>query len=192
LELREYQEHLMRITATRHVAQKFARALNRGLFRYYGRNPSAAMVARDFNLRSRSESPISQEAARKWMRGLTVPELAKMQVLAEWLNLDLRALDGNEEPAADSAGLMHRGTTPSLDSVSDANLRERLNTIVAELDRAQCEVVLNVMLGLVRLSATNGRPRVALRPAVEGAAAMVRETLAAEGAGQIAGRSVVA
>ena len=49
----------MRISSTRHVAQQFARALNRGLFRYYGRNPSAAMVARDFNLRSRSESPIS-------------------------------------------------------------------------------------------------------------------------------------
>lgn len=170
----------MRISSTRHVAQQFARALNRGLFRYYGRNPSAAMVARDFNLRSRSESPISQEAARKWMRGLTVPELAKMQVLAEWLNLDLRALDSNEEPASDPNGLLHRSGSPTLDSVSDLNLRERLVGMVAELDRAQCEVVLNVMLGLARLSATPARPRVVTKPAVEGAAAMVRETLAAQ------------
>ena len=170
----------MRISSTRHVAQQFARALNRGLFRYYGRNPSAAMVARDFNLRSRSESPISQEAARKWMRGLTVPELAKMQVLAEWLNLDLRALDSNEEAATDSNAALHRSGSPSLDAVSDVNLRERLVGMVAELDRAQCEVVLNVMLGLARLSAAPARPRVALKPAVEGAAAMVRETLAAQ------------
>ncbi len=170
----------MRISSTRHVAQQFARALNRGLFRYYGRNPSAAMVARDFNLRSRSESPISQEAARKWMRGLTVPELAKMQVLAEWLNLDLRALDSNEEPASDANGPLHRNGSPTLDSVSDVNLRERLVGMVAELDRAQCEVVLNVMLGLARLSAAPARPRVVTKPAVEGAAAMVRETLAAQ------------
>jgi hypothetical protein len=138
------------------------------------------MVARDFNLRSRSESPISQEAARKWMRGLTVPELAKMQVLAEWLNLDLRALDSNEEPASDANGPLHRSGSPTLDSVSDVNLRERLVGMVAELDRAQCEVVLNVMLGLARLSAAPARPRVVTKPAVEGAAAMVRETLAAQ------------
>jgi hypothetical protein len=64
--------------------------------------------------------------------------------------------------------------------VSDFNLRERLVGLVAELDRAQCEVVLNVMLGLARLSAAPARPRVVMKPAVEGAAAMVRETLAAQ------------
>lgn len=149
----------MRISSTRHVAQQFARALNRGLFRYYGRNPSAAMVARDFNLRSRSDSPISQEAARKWMRGLTVPELAKMQVLAEWLNLDLRALDSAEEPAANNLDALVARGVPSLDAVSDASLRERLTGLLKELDRAQCEVVLNVMLGLVRLSAAQARSR---------------------------------
>jgi hypothetical protein len=41
-------------------------------------------------------------------------------------------------------------------------------------------VVLNVMLGLARLSAAPARPRVVMKPAVEGAAAMVRETLAAQ------------
>jgi len=175
----------MRIDATRHVAQQFARALNRGLFRYYGRNPSAAMVARDFNLRSRSESPISQEAARKWMRGLTVPELAKMQVLAEWLNLDLRALDAPETDSFESNPHGYRSGAPVLDGISDVSLRERLIGMVSELDRGQCEVVLNVMLGLARLSATPARPRVALKPAVEGAAAMVRETLAQEGAAHL-------
>jgi hypothetical protein len=103
-----------------------------------------------------------------------------MQVLAEWLNLDLRALDSNEEPATDSNAALHRSGSPSLDAVSDVNLRERLVGMVAELDRPQCEVVLNVMLGLARLSAAPARPRVALKPAVEGAAAMVRETLAAQ------------
>ena len=159
----------MRIAATRHVAQQFARALNRGLFRYYGRNPSAAMVARDFNFRSRSESPISQEASRKWMRGLTVPELAKMQVLAEWLNLDLRALDGGDEPVSASHDVHRRnGPSAALDAVSDVGLRERLVSLIGELDRPSAELVLSVMLGLVRLSASQPRPRMVGKPLVGG------------------------
>jgi len=169
----------MRIAATRHVAQQFARALNRGLFRYYGRNPSAAMVARDFNLRSRSESPISQEASRKWMRGLTVPELAKMQVLAEWLNLDLRTLDGGDEPVTASHDV-HRSSGPSaaLDAISDVSLRERLVGLIGDLDRPSSELVLSVMLGLVRLSATQPRPRIVGKPPVSGDPAIPLGTVA--------------
>ena len=169
----------MRIAATRHVAERFSRALNRGLFRYYGRNPSAAMVARDFNLRSRSESPISQEASRKWMRGLTVPELAKMQVLAEWLNLDLRTLDAGDEPVTASHDVHRRsGPSAALDAISDVGLRERLVGLIGDLDRPSSELVLSVMLGLVRLSASQPRARLVGKPPVAGDPAISLGTVA--------------
>ena len=150
----------MKTPSTRHAAQQFAVALNRGLFRYYGRNPPAAMVTREFNSRSESGVPISQEASRKWMRGHTVPGLAKMQVLAKWLDLDLRALDGSAEitpvreaPTGDTDG------PASLDLVPDALLRKRLLHLIEDLDRPRADLMLAVMLGLVRLSATQARLR---------------------------------
>jgi hypothetical protein len=152
----------MRTASNRHAAQQFAIALNRGLFRYYGRNPPAATVARDFNSRSGNGVPISQEASRKWMRGHTIPGLAKMQVLAKWLDLDLRAIDGGDEitpvreaPAGDPDG------PASLDSVPDAVLRRRLLQSIEDLDRPRAELMLTVMLGLIRLSATQARMRFA-------------------------------
>jgi hypothetical protein len=152
----------MRNPSTCHAAQQFAGALNRGLFRYYGRNPSAAMLTWDFNSRSGSGVPISQEASRKWMRGLTVPELAKMQVLAKWLDLDLRALNGGDEitPVGEApAGNTDRPA--SLDVEPDAILRKRLLHLIEDLDRPRAELVLTVMLGLVCVSATQARPRFA-------------------------------
>jgi len=150
----------MRTPSTRHAAQQFAVALNRGLFRYYGRNPPAAMVTRDFNARSESAVPISQEATRKWMRGHTVPGLSKMQVLAKWLDLDLRALNGGDEitpvreaPTGDTDG------PSALDTVPDAVLRKRLLHLIGDLDHPRAELMLGVMLGLLRLSATQARLR---------------------------------
>ena len=152
----------MRTPSHRHAAQQFAVALNRGLFRYYGRIPPAAMVARDFNSQSESGVPISQEASRKWMRGHTVPGLAKMQVLAKWLDLDLRAIDGGDEiTPVREAPLGDTDAPASLDFVPDAILRKRLLHLIEDLDRPRAELMLTVMLGLIRLSATQARLRYA-------------------------------
>jgi hypothetical protein len=152
----------MRTPSTHHAAQQFAVALNRGLFRYYGRIPSAAMVTWDFNSRSGSAVPISQEASRKWMRGQTVPALAKMQVLAKWLDLDLRALNGGDEITP--VGEDPKGNTDrpaSLDVVPDTILRKRLLHLIEDLDRPGAELVLAVMLGLIRMSAAQVSSRFA-------------------------------
>jgi hypothetical protein len=70
----------------------FSKELSRRLIEYYGRMPSAAVVSRDFNLRAKDVSAISQETARRWMRSLSLPEIERLQVLVEWLDLDMSFL----------------------------------------------------------------------------------------------------
>ena len=66
----------------------FAKELNRRLLEYYGRVPAASILARDFNLRANGITPITQESARRWMRGLSLPENNKLQILVEWFDID--------------------------------------------------------------------------------------------------------
>jgi hypothetical protein len=62
----------------------FSKELNRQLLEYYGRIPSAAVLARDYNLRAANAPQISQEAARRWIRGLSIPEMDKIHILVNW------------------------------------------------------------------------------------------------------------
>jgi hypothetical protein len=80
------------------MKDKFSRMLCLALVRHYGRMPSAAVVARDFNLRCTQDvKPITNETSRRWIKGISLPELARLNVLANWINLDignLQKLDG--------------------------------------------------------------------------------------------------
>jgi hypothetical protein len=66
----------------------FAGALRKALVDTHGRLPSAAKFADAFNLRAYGTSTITRETARKWLRGDVMPEIGKMQVLIQWLNLN--------------------------------------------------------------------------------------------------------
>jgi len=70
----------------------FATALANGLRQRYRSVPTAAFVSKEFNRRAHATEAITQESARRWLRGLAVPELAKLLVLRSWLDLDLNAL----------------------------------------------------------------------------------------------------
>jgi hypothetical protein len=87
---------------------QFAKELNRQLLEYYGRIPSAAVLARDFNLRAANVPQISQETARRWIRGLSIPELDKLQILVDWLGLDPNFMRSNENNLNGSNN-KHRG-----------------------------------------------------------------------------------
>jgi hypothetical protein len=50
--------------------------------------PAAAVIARDFNLRAYGIDPITQESARRWIRGISIPEEDRLKILIEWLSLD--------------------------------------------------------------------------------------------------------
>ena len=67
----------------------FARSLCESLRVRYGKVPSAAVVARDFNLRAYGVAPITQESARRWMRGESFPSPKHLGILISWLGVSL-------------------------------------------------------------------------------------------------------
>ncbi len=71
----------------------FSEALVQALIARYSKIPSAAFVAKEFNLRALDIDPISQESARKWLRGLGVPKLNKLLILQAWLGMDMHSLN---------------------------------------------------------------------------------------------------
>jgi hypothetical protein len=81
----------------------FSKELSRRLIDYYGRMPSASVVSRDFNLRANEEAAISQETARRWMRSLSLPEIERLQILVEWLGLDMSFLTTRQDTAEGDA-----------------------------------------------------------------------------------------
>lgn len=48
--------------------------------------PSATVLEREFNLRWKG-APITANATRKWLLGLSVPTMDKLDVLAKWLEV---------------------------------------------------------------------------------------------------------
>jgi hypothetical protein len=57
---------------------------------FRGRIPSAAAVAIYFNLQAQDISlQISQETARRWIRGLCFPDPERLRILVEWIGIDL-------------------------------------------------------------------------------------------------------
>ena len=95
----------------------FSKELSRRLIEYYGRMPSASVVSRDFNLRANDDSAISQETARRWMRSLSLPEIERLQVLVEWLGLDMSFFASRNAPVETEGykGPVRRNTGVTLD-----------------------------------------------------------------------------
>lgn len=71
------------------MKEQFARSLRESLRVRYGKVPSAAVVARDFNLRAYGVAPITQESARRWMRGESFPSPKHLGILINWLGVSL-------------------------------------------------------------------------------------------------------
>lgn len=83
----------------------FSKALAQHLLQFYGRIPSASIFARDFNFRAAPEiSPISQETARRWIRGISLPEMDKLQLIAEWLGIEIGFLGAIGALSANNTG----------------------------------------------------------------------------------------
>lgn len=73
-------------------ATKFAEVLNRYLVMKYNKVPSGYFFANQFNLRAKGTSTITAETARKWIKGIAVPEIDRFKVLIEWLGMDTSEL----------------------------------------------------------------------------------------------------
>jgi hypothetical protein len=109
---------------------RFAVSLNRQLLDYYGRIPSAAALARDFNLRAENIAPITQEAARRWIRGLSMPEMDKLQVLISWLGLNIDFLSASNQEGAETTSHQQSGDKSSQEVI---RLTRSLNAVEIRL-----------------------------------------------------------
>ncbi len=114
----------------------FASALRDALADGQGRLPSAAKFADAFNLRAHGTSTITRETARKWLKGETMPEIGKMQVLIHWLNLDPAVF--LQPPAADGDPMRNNGEASESDG---AGVREALAGILSQLDDRSVEAL---------------------------------------------------
>jgi hypothetical protein len=89
----------------------FSRLLRETLASRYGKLPSAAFVAREFNLRAYGCEPITQESARRWLRGLSIPSGKRLGVLQAWLKFDLNPLFSGALPVQE---LSPQGTSVAM------------------------------------------------------------------------------
>ena len=76
---------------------KFAQVLNRALLKKYKKIPSGSFLANQFNLRAEGTTTITAETARKWVKGLSVPEIDRFKVLIKWLELDVDSIFNTTE-----------------------------------------------------------------------------------------------
>ena len=81
----------------KHIANEFSGLLNKCLIKKYHKTPSANFVANQFNFRANGSSTITSETARKWMRGIAVPEIDRFIVLIHWLEFHPGQIFGIED-----------------------------------------------------------------------------------------------
>jgi transcriptional regulator with XRE-family HTH domain len=114
--------------------QRFSIVLNQALFEKYGRSPIATMLANHFNLRAHGTTTITRETARKWMRGLAIPEASKLKTLAECLDLDL----GGVFKTISNEAVLDQGVLTNANS----EYHSTLQSLVNDLDSKSKEAVL--------------------------------------------------
>ena len=66
----------------------FGEALRAALVNRLGKVPSATYLANQFNFRAQGTTVITRETARKWMTGQAIPEIERLNILIDWLNID--------------------------------------------------------------------------------------------------------
>ncbi len=122
----------------KHTLQKrFQRLLLARLTARYGRVPTCSRLARDFSLIAADVAPISNETARKWLRGDVMPHASRLKILCAWLDIDFARMNASEPPA-----------TTGQDRELDA-FRQRLCELMKLLDAKQMAIVYETTRGLL-------------------------------------------
>ena len=129
--------------STSEIKDNFACHLRECLKSRYGKLPSAAVVARDFNLRAHGTSPISQESARRWIRGVSLPEEDRLRVLVNWLNLDFNNVLISSNNKSVYLNSNHQSELPSNHPNRNGHLKkdEEIITLIFSLDDQEIEAL---------------------------------------------------
>ena len=113
----------------------FSDLLNKALQNKYHKKVSVVFFVNQFNLQSYGTAPIAYETGRKWLNGMTIPQLSKMQVLIDWLNLDTKLLFS--KPSAQETNTLDLSSLnegPIIDELNSHNLLNLIYAIALELD----------------------------------------------------------
>lgn len=121
------------------TAARFAMVLRQKLTERFGDMPSAGRVANHFNLRAHGAGTITTEAARRWMKGLSVPELARFRVLSEWLGIDASEFLEMGAGAKSSAAYLPAGEPSLLGKLQALNEADLLNTVISKSELGDSE-----------------------------------------------------
>lgn len=72
----------------RKIEHSFRYHLNNALQKKFKKKVTSAFLAMQFNLLVEEELSISRETARKWLNGQTLPEINRLKILLNWLEID--------------------------------------------------------------------------------------------------------
>lgn len=160
------------IEAAEGIRKQFAEALRDALTIHFGKLPAASIVAREFNLRAYGVEAISQESARRWLRGLSMPSQDKLGVLQSWLSLDLnlilRSQSGpkhrltNRAPPEERKESVDR--TSSGASSDDGGLPRGMLQMLDRLSNSERVLIMDLMGLLVSRSNSTTKPPIRVKP----------------------------
>jgi hypothetical protein len=100
----------------------------------YGRIPSAEKIAAQFNLRASDVKPIGRETARRWIRGIVMPDLKQKRIIDDWLGIS---------PSKMQAEI----SVPELPKASNALTQERAAVLAKSLAIENIDRIIEVLEG---------------------------------------------
>ena len=113
----------------------FSDQLKQALQNKYHKKVPVVFFVNQFNLRAHGTAPIAYETGRKWLNGIAIPQLSKMQILVEWLNLDIQLLFSKfSAPETNTLDLSSINEVTSIDEINSQNILNLINAIALELD----------------------------------------------------------
>lgn len=144
---------VLMVESAEKIREQFAKALREALVTHFGRLPAASILAREFNLRAYGVEAISQESARRWLRGLSMPSQDKLGILQSWLSLDLNLIlrsqsgpkDGLADRATHEARRKRFEPTPSREPSDDGGLSKMMLLMLDRLSNSERVFMLDLM-----------------------------------------------
>jgi hypothetical protein len=127
----------------------FANMLMKALRERYRELPSASFIAKEFNLRTDHDSFITQETARRWTRGLAIPEFYKLLILRSWLDIDLNGLATYRIPISANSSLGLEGdslTKQEQYNHATESIKTKLHELSIEFERLEKNLALKKTL----------------------------------------------
>ena len=134
----------------------FSDLLNKALQNKYHKKVSVVFFVNQFNLQAYGTAPIAYETGRKWLNGMAIPQLSKMQVLIDWLHLDTKLLfSKSSAPETNTLDLSSLNEDSIIDDLNNNKILNLIHAIALELDHKHQNFLFITALKLKEFSEKN-------------------------------------